>query len=349
MVELHTRYLGLDLPSPLVASASPLTGTLDGLRRLEAAGAGAVVLPSLFEEQLTLEADQVGRLLEAGADSLSAALTLDDYNAGPYGYLALVEKAKATLQIPVIASLNGVTPGTWVKHASLLEEAGADALELNIYYVSSSPGVDGAEVERRYLELVGSVRQAIGIPLAVKLSPYFSSLANLAGQLVEAGANGLVLFNRFYQPDLDIETMEVLPALELSTSAELRLPLRWIAILHRRWGVSLAASTGVHTAEDVVKVLLAGADVAMMTSALLHNGPDHLRPVELGLRDWMDRHRYETIDQLRGQLSQRSVPDPAAFERANYLKTLASHPTPIRRRILVGHRLDGPRFVVAVL
>ena len=170
----------------------------------------------------------------------------------------------------------------------------------------------------------------IGIPLAVKLSPYFSSLANLAGQLVEAGANGLVLFNRFYQPDLDIEAMEVLPALELSSSAELRLPLRWIAILHRRWGISLAASTGVHTAEDVVKVLLAGADVAMMTSALLHNGPDHLRPVELGLRDWMDRHRYETVDQLRGQLSQRSVPDPAAFERANYIKTLASRTAPRR-------------------
>ena len=330
MVDLRTRYLGLDLRTPLVASASPLTGSLDGLRRLEAAGAAAVVLPSLFEEQLTLEAQQVGRLLEGGADSVSAALALDDYNAGPSGYLALVEQAKATLQIPVIASLNGVTPGTWIKHASLLEEVGADALELNIYYVSSRPGLSGGEVEGNYLELVRAVRQTIGIPLAVKLSPYFSSLANLAGQLVEAGADGLVLFNRFYQPDLDIEAMEVLPALELSSSAELRLPLRWIAILHRRWGISLAASTGVHTAEDVVKVLLAGADVAMMTSALLHYGPDHLRSVEMGLRDWMDRHRYEMIDQLRGQLSQRSVPDPAAFERANYIKTLASR-TPPRR------------------
>ena len=192
------------------------------------------------------------------------------------------------------------------------------------------PGCSGGEVEWHYLDVVRAVRRAIGIPLAVKLSPYFSSLANLAGQLAEAGANGLVLFNRFYQPDLDIEAMEVLPALELSSSTELRLPLRWIAILHRRFGVSLAASTGVHTAEDVVKVLLAGADVAMMTSALLRNGPDHLRPVEVGLRDWMDRHGYETVDQLRGRLSQRSVPDPAAFERANYIKTLASHPTPIR-------------------
>jgi dihydroorotate dehydrogenase (fumarate) len=204
MADLRTRYLGLDLRTPLVASASPLTGTLDGLRRLEAAGAGAVVLPSLFEEQLTLEAQQIGRLLESGAGSLSAALALDDYNAGPYGYVALVEKAKATIQIPVIASLNGVNPGAWVEHASLLEEAGADALELNIYYVSSSPGLGGSEVEWRYLELVRAVRQAIGIPLAVKLSPYFSSVANLARQLVEAGADGLVLFNRFYQPDLDL-------------------------------------------------------------------------------------------------------------------------------------------------
>ena len=225
----------------------------------------------------------------------------------------------------MVASLNGVSRGGWASAASRLEAAGASALELNIYYVSSRPGLSGGEVEGHYLDVVREVRRAIEIPLAVKLSPYFSSLANLAGQLVEAGTNGLVLFNRFYQPDLDIEAMAVLPALELSSSTELRLPLRWIAILHRRWGISLAASTGVHAAAEVVKVLLAGADVAMMTSALLHNGPDHLRPVELRLRDWMDRHRYETIDQLRGQLSQRSVPDPAAFERANYIKTLASH------------------------
>jgi dihydroorotate dehydrogenase (fumarate) len=229
MVELHTRYLGLDLRSPLVASASPLTGSLDGLRRLEAAGAAAVVLPSLFEEQLTLEARVVDRLLQGQVDSLPAALALDDYNAGPFGYLALVEQAKATLQVPVIASLNGVTPGAWVEHASLLEEAGADAVELNVYYVSSSPGLGGAEVEWRYLELVRAVRQRIGIPLAVKLSPYFSSVTNMARQLVEADANGLVLFNRFYQPDLDLDTLEVTPRLALSTSEELRLPLRWIA------------------------------------------------------------------------------------------------------------------------
>jgi dihydroorotate dehydrogenase (fumarate) len=318
MADLRTRYLGLELQSPLVASSSPLTGSLDGLRRLEAAGAGAVVLPSLFEEELAEEAPRPG----AGHGDQAG------YGAGPAAYHSLVEQAKQTLSIPVIASLNGASRGGWVRHAARLEEAGADALELNIYYVSSRPGLSGGEVERNYLDVVREVRRALEIPLAVKLSPYFSSLADLAGQLVEAGANGLVLFNRFYQPDLDIEAMEVLPALELSTSTELRLPLRWIAILHRRWGISLAASTGVHTATDVVKVLLAGADVAMMTSALLHNGPDHLRPIELRLRDWMDAHGYETIDQLRGQLSQRSVPDPAAFERANYIKTLASRTAP---------------------
>jgi dihydroorotate dehydrogenase (fumarate) len=230
----------------------------------------------------------------------------------------------------VIASLNGTTRGGWVRHAARLEQAGADALELNIYYVSSRPGLSGGEVEGHYLDVVRKVRAAIGIPLAVKLSPYFSSLANLAGQLVEGGANGLVLFNRFYQPDLDIEAMAVLPALELSSSAELRLPLRWIAILHRRWGVSLAASTGVHTAGDVVKVLLAGADVAMMTSALLHNGPDHLRSVELGLRDWMDRHRYETVDQL--PRSRPPTTPPAA----------TSHPVASAARCTARARLARP-------
>src|SRR5215203_2577325 len=318
MADLRTGYLGMELRSPLVASSSPLTGSLDGLRRLEAAGAGAVVLPSLFEEELA-EPSPGGDGPRAGEAG---------YGAGPAAYLSLVAEAKAALEIPVVASLNGVSRGGWSGYAARLEEAGADALELNVYYVSSRPGQSGRDVEWHYLDVVRGVRRATRLPLAVKLSPYFSSLANMAGQLVEAGSNGLVLFNRFYQPDLDVETMEVLPALELSSSVELRLPLRWIAILHRRWGISLAASTGVHTAEDVIKVLLAGADVAMMTSALLANGPDHLRPVELGLRDWMDRHRHERIDQLRGQLSQRSVPDPATFERANYIKTLASRTTP---------------------
>jgi dihydroorotate dehydrogenase (fumarate) len=316
MADLRTRYLGLELSSPLVASSSPLTGSLDGLRRLEAAGAGAVVLPSLFEEELAPEGTGAP---PGGSDQAG-------YGAGPGAYLTLVERAKEALAIPVVASLNGVSRGGWAGYAKRLEEAGADALELNVYYVSSRPGLSGSDVEWHYLDVVRAVRRATGIPLAVKLSPYFSSLSNMAGQLVEAGANGLVLFNRFYQPDLDIEAMEVLPALELSTSTELRLPLRWIAILHRRHRVSLAASTGVHTTEDVLKVLLAGADVAMMTSALLRNGPDHLRSLEVGLRDWMDRHDFETVDQLWGRLSQRSIPNPATFERANYIKTLASHP-----------------------
>ena len=292
MADLRTRYLGLDLRNPLVASSSPLTGTLDGLKRLEAAGAGAVVLPSLFEEDL---ADQ----------------------AGAAGYLSLVEQAKGSLSVPVIASLNGSSRGGWVRQAARLEQAGADALELNVYYISSSPGQSGSEVEWGYLDIVRAVRQAVGIPLAVKLSPYFSSLVNLASQLVGAGANGLVLFNRFYQPDLDIEKLEVVPTLELSTSAELRLPLRWVAILHRRHGISLAASTGVHTPVDVVKVLLAGADVAMMTSALLRQGPDHLSHVQTHLGDWLDRHGHESVAAIRGRLSQRAVRDPAAFERAN--------------------------------
>jgi dihydroorotate dehydrogenase (fumarate) len=307
MADLNTRYLGMELRSPLVASSSPLTGTLDSLLRLEAAGAGAVVLPSLFEEDLAEAA-----------------------RPGPGAYVSLVAQATAALSIPVVASLNGVSRGGWASYASRLEEAGADALELNIYYISSRPGLSASEVEWHYLDVVRAVRQATRLPLAVKLSPYFSSLVNLAGQLAEAGANGLVLFNRFYQPDLDIEAMEVLPTLELSTSVELRLPLRWIAILHRRHRVSLAASTGVHTATDVLKVLLAGADVAMLTSALLRNGPDYLRPLEVQVRDWMDRHGFETVDQLRGRLSQRSVPDPATFERANYIATLASHRAPSR-------------------
>jgi dihydroorotate dehydrogenase (fumarate) len=296
MGDLRTHYLGLELRTPLVASSSPLTGTLDGLKRLEDAGAGAVVLPSLFEEEL----------------------------AGAAAHLELVEQAATRLSVPVIASLNGTSRGGWVRHAARLEEAGADAVELNIYYVSSSPGQSGSEVEWRYLDIVAAVRQTAGVPLAVKLSPYFSSVTNMAGQLVEAGANGLVLFNRFYQPDLDVETLEVVPSLELSTSTELRLPLRWIAILHGRHRVSLAASTGVHTAEDAVKALLAGADVAMMTSALLRHGSDHLARVEAGLADWLDRHGHGSFDQVRGKLSQRSVRDPAAFERANYLKVLAS-------------------------
>jgi dihydroorotate dehydrogenase (fumarate) len=304
MTDLHTRYLGLELRSPLIASSSPLTGSLASLRELESAGAGAVVLPSLFEEDLAGE---------AGGSALAA-------------YLSLVEQARAGLSIPVIASLNGTTRGGWVGNAARLEEAGAQALELNIYYVSTSPGLSATDVEGRYLDLVGAVRRTVRIPLAVKLSPYFSAMANMARRLVEAGANGLVLFNRFYQPDLDIEALDVVPGLELSTSAELRLPLRWIAILHGHLGAaSLAASSGVHTVEDVVRVLLAGADVAMMTSALLRHGPEHLAHVQAELAGWLAAHGHASPDQLRGRLSQRALRDPRAWERANYARILASH------------------------
>ncbi len=329
MTDLGTRYLGLDLRSPLVASASPLTGTLDGLRRLEDAGAAAVVLPSLFEEQLTHEALEIDRILATGAESFPEALSyfpeMRDYNTGPDRYLELVARAKEALAIPVIPSLNGVTPGGWVHHATLLEEAGADAIELNVYLVATDPEVSGAEVERRYLEVVGSVRAAVRIPLAVKVGPFFSSIPAMAREMVAAGADGLVLFNRFYQPDLDLETLDVVPHLVLSGSDELRLPLRWIAILHGNVGCSLAATTGVHTAEDALKVLLAGADVAMTTSALLRHGPDHLRRVQASMAEWLDDHEYDSVAQLRGSVSRRAAADPAAYERANYLRTLASY------------------------
>jgi len=320
MADLETRYLGLRLRSPLVASASPLTGQLEDLRRLEAAGAAAVVLPSLFQEQLAAPSPDVpaGTVVE---------LDLRDYNAGPIGYLRLIEQAKAALSIPVIASLNGVEPGSWVEHAALLEQAGADALELNLYDVSSHPARSGAQVEWRYLDLVRAIRRQLGLPLAVKLSPWFSALANFAGQLVEAGAQGLVLFNRFYQPDLDPETFEVTPRLVLSTSEELRLPLRWIGILAGKLPCSLAATSGIHTGADVVKVLAAGADVAMTTSALLRHGPEHLATLEAELRAWLDSHQLASVAELRGRASQRALRDPSAYERANYVQTLASYPS----------------------
>jgi dihydroorotate dehydrogenase (fumarate) len=334
MADLRSGYLGLELRGPLVASASPLTGQLETLRRLEAAGAAAVVLPSLFEEQVTHDQLEVERVLETGAESFPEALSyfpeLEDYNTGPDAYLRLIERAKAALSVPVIASLNGRTTGGWLKHARLIEEAGADALELNVYRIAADPGVSGAEIERDYVELVAAVREAIALPLAVKIGPFFSALANAAVALADAGADGLVLFNRFYQPDLDLETLDVRPHLVLSTSAELRLPLRWIAILHGRVTASLAATTGIHTAEDAAKALLAGADVAMMTSALLQNGPEHLATVESELSRWLDEHEYESLDQLRGSVSRDAATDPEAFERANYMRELVSYSNEFR-------------------
>ncbi len=326
MPDLRTRYLGLPLRSPLVASSSPLTGRLGTLRQLEDAGAAAVVLPSLFEEQLTTESLEIDRLLEAGAGSFGEALDyfpdLDDYDTGPGRSLELVREAKKALGIPVIASLNGTTPGGWLEHAKLLEEAGADALELNLYHVAADPEDDAGSLEGRLREVVVAVRREVGLPIAVKLSPFFTALAHTARELVRAGADGLVLFNRFYQPDVDLEALEVVPRLALSSSHELRLPMRWIAILRGRVDASLAATSGVHTRDDALKVLLAGADAVMLASALLEHGPEHLRALEQGISEWMTEREYESVEQLKGSMSQGAVADPAAFERANYVRTL---------------------------
>jgi len=325
---LRTRYLGLELRSPLVASASPLTGELDGLRRLQDAGAAAAVLPSLFEEQLTHDQVELDRLLETTSEHVGEAQSyfpeLEDYNTGPFAYLQRIEQAKRAVAIPVIASLNGVTPGGWVRHAERMQDAGADALELNLYSVATDPRVGATELEARYLELVAAVRAAVTVPLAVKLSPFFTALANIAVRIVEAGADGLVLFNRFYQPDLDLDSLDVVPRLVLSTSEELRLPLRWIAILRGQVRASLAATTGVHTGLDAAKVLLAGADVAMMTSALLRHGPGHVRTVERELTELLAERDHDSVAQLRGSMSRSSMPDPEGFERANYMRTLMS-------------------------
>ncbi len=331
-VDLTTRYLGLELAHPLVPSASPLTGGIESLRRLEEAGAAAVVLPSLFEEQIEHEAMAVHESLEQGVAAYAEAAggylpEMEDYNTGPSSYLELIGQAKEALSIPVIGSLNGVSLGGWTLYAKLFEEAGADALEVNIYFVAADAEMTSAQVEDQYLELVSALRAAIEIPLAVKVGPFFSSMASFARRLAEAGADGLVLFNRFYQPDIDLEHLEVRPDLVLSTSEEMRLVLRWMAILRGRVNASLAATTGVHTSDDVVKLILAGADVTMMASALIENGPSHLTEVLAGVETWLEDHQYESVEQAKGSLSQEASPDPAAFERANYMRTLVTYST----------------------
>lgn len=334
MPDLTTRYLGLDLRSPIVASSSPLNGRLSTARLVEEAGAAAIVLPSLFEEEILHEEAQLNRALEAGSEHFAEALdyfpTVDSLTTPGDRYLALVEGMKAQSAVPVVASLNAATPGSWARYAALIESAGADALELNLYHLAADPNRIAAEMEAIDLAVVHEVRAALAIPLAVKLSPYYSSMANFARQLVSADADGLVLFNRFYQPDLDLDTLEVVNQLELSRPWELRLPLRWIAILRPQLGptVSLAATSGVHSGTDVVKALMVGADVAMSTSALLERGPEHLRRVEQDLVDWMVEHEYESVSQLRGSATQATAGDPSAFERANYVRTLHSWAAP---------------------
>jgi dihydroorotate dehydrogenase (fumarate) len=328
MTDLATIYLGLRLRSPLVASASPLTGHLDSLRALERAGAAAVVLPSLFEEEVEDESMRLHERLETGADSFPEAgdffPTLEFDDIGPQRHVKLAAAAKDTLSVPVIASVNGITPGGWVHYAQLMADAGADAIELNLYSVAADPWRSATSVESNYLEVVRLVRGAVEVPLAVKLSPYLSSTAHFARRVVEAGADGLVLFNRFYQPDIDLDTLDVLPRVELSDPRELRLPLRWLAILRPQLpATSLAATTGVHSGLDAAKALLVGADVVMMTSALLRHGPQHLARVEADLVAWLAEREYASVDQLRGSVSHHAATDPTGFERANYLRTLA--------------------------
>ncbi|MEO8692332.1 MAG: dihydroorotate dehydrogenase-like protein [Acidimicrobiales bacterium] len=334
MIDLTTRYLGLDLRTPLVASASPLNGELTTARLVEAAGASAIVMPSLFEEEILHEEIEVNRSLEAGSGHFAEALDyfpgVGAFESAGDRYLATIESLKKHLSVPVIASLNATSRGGWGHYASLIEQAGADALELNLYRVAGDPWRHAVDVESDDVKIVRSVRRSLTIPLAVKLSPYYSSMAHFAKGIIEAGADGLVLFNRFYQPDLDLDTLEVVNRVELSDSRELRLPLRWIAILRPQLGdaVSIAATSGVHSGTDAVKAMMVGADVAMLTSALLRHGPDHLRSVESGLTTWMVEHGYESVDQLRGSATQVTSGDPSAFERANYMQMLRSWTAP---------------------
>ena len=339
-VDLRTRYLGLELANPLVPSASTLSSRLDTLKRLEDAGASAVVMQSLFEEQIEHEEMQVLQVLEAGSESFPEArnyfFELEDYNTGPTSYLKHLEATKEDLGIPVIWSLNGISQGGWIRYAKLIQDAGADALELNIYFVAADPDMSADDVERRYVDLVGTVRESVSIPLAVKVGPYFSSMGHMARRLVAAGADGLVLFNRFVQPDIDLDTLRVDPSLHLSTPFELRLPLRWIAILRGRVDCSIAATSGVHTAEDALKLLLAGADVTMMASALFQNGPEHLSHVLEGLTKWLEEHEYESVEQMKGSVSQARSDDPVAFERSNYMQALVSYVSPYDWRLTPG-------------
>jgi dihydroorotate dehydrogenase (fumarate) len=329
MIDLSTRYLGLELSSPLVASPSPLCETIENVRRMEDAGAGAVVLHSLFEEQIEVESRSLDRALSYGTESYAEALSylpdLYRYNLGPDGYLEHVRRAKRALSIPVIGSLNAVSTGGWVSFARLIQEAGADGLELNVSYVPTDPSLTAAEVEQMYVDLVRDVRAHVSIPLAVKLGHSFTALPSLAGRLAAAGANALVLFNRFYLPDFDLDSLEVVPHLTLSSPHELLVRLHWTAILYGHVSADLAITGGVHSHEQVLKAMMAGARVAMMTSALLRNGIEHLADVREGLRGWMESHDYGSIGEMQGSMSYRAVSDPSAFERANYMKVLSSY------------------------
>ena len=328
MADFTSSYLGLTLKNPLIAAASPLSKKLANVRRLEDAGAGAVVMYSLFEEQIIHESKALDHFLNVGTESFAEALSyfpeMEHYNIGPDEYLKHIQKYKSSVEIPIIASLNGISTGGWIEYAHRMQQAGADAIELNIYHIPTDFDTTSGALEQNYIDLVADLRKQIHIPLAVKLSPYFTALPWLAGHLVEAGASSLVLFNRFYQPDLDIETLEVIPSLQLSVSQELRLPLRWIAILYGRIKSDLALTTGVHTHEDVLKALMAGANVVEVASTLLKNGTVWIKDTLARMETWMEKYEYVSTKQMCGSMSQQAVSDPSAFERANYMKALTS-------------------------
>lgn len=327
-MDLTTKYLGFNLRSPLVPAACPLCDDIDNLKRMEEAGAGAVVLHSLFEEQLRADRNELAQRMEQGTESFAEAITYfpepSDFKLGPEMYLEHIAKAKKAVKMPVIASLNGSTLGGWTDYAKQIQQAGADALELNLYSIPTDPEVSSSMVEDTYVKIVQSVKAQVTIPVAVKVSPFFTNFAYMAKRFDQAGADGLVLFNRFYQPDIDLENLEVMPNILLSTPMAMRLPLRWIAILFGRIRPDLAASSGVHRASDAIKMVMAGASVATMASALLRHGIKHITAVETEMKQWMEEHEYESITQMRGSMSQRSCPDPSSFERAQYMKAIST-------------------------
>jgi len=335
-MELTTTYLGLKLRTPLVPSASPLSEEIDNIKRMEDAGASAVVLYSLFEEQLRQDRAELVHHLEHGTESFAEALTYfpepEEFHLGPEEYLKHVARAKKATRIPIIASLNCSSTGAWTQYARQIQQTGADALELNIYYIPANLNLPSGEVEQTYLDILKAVKTEVTIPVAVKLSPFFSNFANMAVRLDEGGANGLVLFNRFYQPDIDLEALEVKPNILLSTPMAMRLPLRWVAILYGHLRAGLAATSGIHRATDVLKMLMAGADVTMLCSVLIRHGVQQIGVIEREMVAWMEEHEYESVTQLKGSLSQKNCPDPAAFERAQYMRAISSYPLPAAAR-----------------
>lgn len=328
-MDITTKYMGMNLRSPIVVSASPLSEDVGNIKKMEDAGAGAVVLYSLFEEQILLEQKEVFYHTTAGTYSFAEALTYfpeaDEYKVGPDGYLDLIRKAKESVNIPIIASLNGSTNGGWIDYAKKMQEAGADAIELNIYYIPTDMNLSSLDIENNYIEIIKHVKTAVSIPVAVKLSPFFTNMANIAKRIVDVGANALVLFNRFYQPDIDLDNLEVKPQIQLSHSSAARLPMRWIAILKGRIKADLAATSGIQSSDDVIKMLLSGANVTMMCSALFKNGIYHISQVEKEIIEWMTEKEYESVQQMQGSMSQQNVADPSAFERAQYMKALTNY------------------------